>query len=122
VSTREIGLQAESRAEHELVRLGYRILERNYRARRGELDLVADDAGVLCFVEVRSRGRTDLGRPEETIGPEKRRRIALAAEEWLIAHPDPRGEDRFCRFDVVAVDDEGITLFRDAFRLDGASY
>jgi len=116
VTTRAIGLEAESRAERELVRLGYRILDRNYRARRGELDLVAEDAGVVCFVEVRSRGRVDLGRPEETIGPEKRRRIALAAEEWLLAHP--RGEP-ICRFDVVAIDEEGITVLRDAFRLDG---
>jgi len=116
VSTREIGLEAESRAEHELIRLGYRILARNFRARRGELDVVAEEGETLCFVEVRSRGRLDLGRPEETIGAEKRRRIALAAEEWLIANACA---DRLCRFDVMAVDEDSVTLFRDAFRQDG---
>ena len=115
MSTREVGFQAEARAERELVRLGYRILDRNFRGKRGELDLVAEDGDVLCFVEVRSRGRLDLGLPEETINREKRRRIALAAEEWLLAQRSP---ERVCRFDVVAIDEERVTLHRDAFRLD----
>jgi putative endonuclease len=115
-STRDVGVAAESLAERELVRLGYRILERNFRSKQGEIDLVADDQGVVCFVEVRSRGRTDLGLPEETIGAEKRRRIARAAEHWLVAHA---ASERLCRFDVVAIDEDGVTLYRDAFRLDG---
>jgi putative endonuclease len=115
-STREVGLRAESLAEGELIRLGYRILDRNFRTQQGEIDLVAEDQGVLCFVEVRSRGRTDLGRPEETIGALKRGRIARAAELWLLQHERP---ERLCRFDVVAIDGEAIALFRDAFRLDG---
>jgi putative endonuclease len=100
-STRDVGLQAESQAERELSRLGYRILDRNYRAKQGELDLVAEDQGVLCFVEVRSRARVDLGRPEETVDREKRGRIARAAEQWLVAHD---AGARVCRFDVVAMD------------------
>ena len=115
-STRDAGLAAESAAERELVRLGYHIVERNYRAKQGEIDLIAEEQGVLCFVEVRSRGRTDLGLPEETIDWAKRRRIARAAEQWLVAHD---AGERICRFDVVAIDEAGITLFRDAFRLDG---
>jgi putative endonuclease len=115
-STRDVGLDAESRAERELCRLGYRILDRNYRAKRGELDLIAEDGDVLCFVEVRSRSRTDLGRPEETVDREKRGRIARAAEQWLVAHD---AGQRLCRFDVVAIDEAGVTLFKDAFRLDG---
>ena len=120
-STLQRGGEAERVACDYLSARGYRVLETNYRCRRGELDIVAEDqAGVLCFVEVRSRtrGARDFGRPIETIGPEKRRRVVRAAESYLFLRQIDRS--RSMRFDVVGLlFDEGtvtLELIRDAFQ------
>jgi putative endonuclease len=76
------------------------VLARNHATRRGEVDLVCRDGDVLCFVEVRSRGRGDLGGPEETVDRAKARRVVAAATDWAVRHG---GLDREIRFDVVAV-------------------
>lgn len=76
------------------------MLARNHAVRRGEVDLVAEKAGVVCFVEVRSRTGDAHGGPEETVDRRKARRVVLAAADWLERHPAP-GRD--LRFDVVAV-------------------
>jgi len=115
VSTKERGDRAEARAAEHLRAAGYTLVTRNYRIKGGEIDLVARDGGVLCFVEVRSRADASHGLPEETIGRTKRRRIARAAEHYLAAR---RLHDAPCRFDVVAIDGDGIRLYKDAFRLD----
>src|SRR5215831_11222035 len=115
------GGTAERAACDYLCARGYRILEKNYRCRLGELDIIAEDErGVLCFIEVRSRtrGRHDFGRPVESISLGKRRRIVRAAEQWIFARKiDP---ERAMRFDVVGVlfDAESVTLelIRDAFQ------
>jgi len=114
-STTEAGGDAETTAATTLVGLGYRILTRNYRIKAGEIDLVAEDGKVLCFVEVRSRADADHGTPEETITRAKRRRIALAAQHYLTKH---RREDAACRFDVVAIEGTSVRVLKDAFRLD----
>jgi putative endonuclease len=93
---------------------GLRILDSNYRFRGGEIDLVADDEGTLCFVEVRSRGATLRGSALETIGPKKQARIARCAEHYLVYRR--KGAPCPCRFDVVAVDEGRVTWIRDAFR------
>lgn len=114
MSTRSVGAAAEARAAGFLESLGYRVLARNVTTRQGELDLVCEADGHLCFVEVRSRAHARLGLPEETIGRTKRERIARAAAWWLMRHPT----DQPCRFDVVSiVGDATPTLIRDAFRL-----
>ncbi len=99
------GRDAESLARRTLESAGVVILDQNYRCPAGELDLVGDHAGVICFVEVRSRLDELLGAPEETIDARKRSRIRAAARAWLAAQEDlgPRA----CRFDVVAVVGEG---------------
>src|SRR5262245_66683354 len=121
ISTTLRGGEAERVACDYLCGRGYRVLETNYRSRRGELDIVAEDeAGVLCFVEVRSRtrGPRDFGRPVETISSEKRRRIVRAAEEWIFLREVDAS--RTMRFDVVGVlfEDDAVTLelIRDAFQ------
>jgi putative endonuclease len=109
---RELGNAAEDRAVHLLLQHGYRILERNVRIRGGEIDIIAADAGVVCFVEVRARKNAAYGRPEETIGPHKQRRLILAAQHWLARNRAGR-----CRFDAVVICAGEIRLIRDAFRL-----
>ena len=75
--------------------------DRNFRSRYGEIDLVMEDCGVVVFVEVRSRSRSDFMHPAESVDGLKRARIARTADTWLRvrrgAPPPP------CRFDVVAV-------------------
>ena len=62
---------------------GFRIVTTNYRCPHGELDIVAEQADLLCFVEVRSRASAELGAPEETIDRRKRARVIHAAEHYL---------------------------------------
>ncbi len=98
--TTEKGQRAERQAAAFLERAGYRILERNYRCRLGEIDLVAEESGVLCFVEVRSLASLAHGHPLETVRGAKRSRLIRAARHYLAA----RGcAERQMRFDVVAV-------------------
>jgi putative endonuclease len=104
-------------AERRLRREGYRILERNFRGRTGEIDFVAEEKGVLCFVEVKGRSGRGFGEPEEAVTLEKQRRIFRVAEEYLVRRGGPESA---CRFDVVAIvaGDDGarMTVIRDAFR------
>jgi putative endonuclease len=113
-STTSRGRGAEDRACDELVRRGYVIVERNYRCKVGELDVVARDGAVLVFVEVRSRGSGRYGSALETVGAVKQRRIARVAQHYLAVR---RPVFESCRFDVVGITGQELTLIKDAFRL-----
>ena len=116
MSTRSVGDLAERRAAQFLESLGYTLLHRNYRCRLGEIDIIAEESGVLCFVEVRSRASARYGEPLETISATKRRRIALTANHFLATRSV---HERACRFDVVTITGEGEPrLLRDAFAID----
>ncbi len=92
------GRQAEELAAAYLTSLGYRILERNYRCRQGEIDLIAIEAQTVVFVEVRRRtGSAALAA--ESIDPHKMQRVAAAAAHYLHA----RKLSAPCRFDAVLV-------------------
>jgi putative endonuclease len=113
---RQRGDRGEALAAEELRRLGFRILARNYACRSGEVDLVADEGGCLCFVEVRSRRTGSAVSPAETVDRRKQRRIVAAAKHYLARTGVPRA----IRFDVASVElaDEGgdrIELLRNAF-------
>jgi putative endonuclease len=81
---------------------GIRIVERNFRSRGGEIDIIARDGDVLAFVEVRFREEDGHGLPEESVGPEKRRRIVAAARAYIATVPPDSWRE--ARFDVAAVD------------------
>ena len=98
---RSAGSEAEELAARWLEERGYRILERNFQVRQGEIDLIVANDEVIAFVEVRSRSDSSLATPEATIGPGKVRRIVLAARHWL-AKRGNAGLD--IRFDVIAID------------------
>ncbi len=106
----ERGAAAEAAAADYLGARGLRVIERNFRVRGGELDLICDDGGTIVFVEVRFRSRSDFGGAGASITAQKRRRIVLAARHWLSRH----GE-RPCRFDCVLLDDRRIEWLKDAF-------
>ena len=98
---KRLGDQGEAAASAAMERRGYRILARQYRCRWGEIDLIAwDPAGVLCFVEVKTRSPGAMAQGREAVTPAKRRRVRLAASDYLAG----RGlDDCPCRFDVAEV-------------------
>lgn len=120
--SRGAGQRWEALAAKRLVAAGYAILERNFRGRTGEIDLVAEEEGVLCFVEVKGRSGTGFGHPAEAVTADKQRRIARAAQEYLRRRRLPPSTR--CRFDVVAILDAGekpeVTVLRDAFPMPEA--
>ncbi len=105
------GGKAETWACQHLKGKGMTILERNWRCRGGEADIVAKDGQTLVFVEVRSRSGTYYGKPEETLTRSKLRRLWRTAHVYVgsVDPPFP------VRFDVVAVGPDGIRHIRDAF-------
>jgi putative endonuclease len=91
---------------------GLRFVTRNYRCRRGELDLVMLAANILVFVEVRFRASPRFGTPAETVHLAKQRRLSAAAGDYLQRHPT----NLPCRFDVVALSGGGrIEWIQHAF-------
>jgi putative endonuclease len=93
------GEPAENLAAAFLARRGLTILERNYRCRFGEIDIVARSGPLLVFVEVRARRSEAFGGAAGSITAAKRRRLVAAARHYLAT----RRVDRACRFDVVLV-------------------
>jgi putative endonuclease len=111
--SRALGAQAEARAAEFLQRKGYRVVDRNWTCRGGEIDLVClDGDGTLVFVEVRARRSSSHGTPLETIVDLKRQRLLRAAEIYL--HVKKR-HDCACRFDVVAISGDTVEHVEDAF-------
>lgn len=109
---RRLGADSEDRAANYLIERGYTLVTRRYRARRGELDLVALDGETLVFVEVKQRTSEEVA-PEAAVGSLKARRIGQAAVEYLRASGEAGRE---VRFDVIAIDPSGIRHHVDAFR------
>ena len=110
---RKTGSHYEEVAAAYLKRQGYEILERNYRDRLGEIDIIAMEGRYLAFVEVKYRKNLKSGYPEEAVSRQKQQRIRHTASYYLYRHG--YGEETPCRFDVVSIAGDDISLFRDAF-------
>ena len=111
---RELGNAGEQLAADHLARRGFQILDRNYRTRFGELDIVACDGRQIVFCEVKCRVANRAGRdPLESVHPAKQSQVRRMAGRWLIEREHPRVRD--LRFDAI-----GITLAADGtlLRLD----
>jgi putative endonuclease len=108
--------QAGTRAEDlcaELLRTyGLRVIERNWRCRHGEIDLIAEERGTLVFAEVRMRSTSRFGGAAESVTEAKRARILAAAKLYLTRRPEAP-----CRFDVFLVgsDPSRVEWIRNAF-------
>jgi putative endonuclease len=113
-----LGREGEDRAASYLVKRGYRILERNYSTRQGEIDLIALDRDEVVFVEVKTRTNDAYGSPEHAVNRRKQGRMIKAALGYIKSrklHQVP------CRFDVVAVSsgaENEVELIRNAFEID----
>jgi putative endonuclease len=112
VERQTLGKSGEDLAVAELERRGYAILERRYRTRHGEIDIVAREDDTLVFVEVKARATGECGTAAEAVTRAKQRRVVSMASEYLARS---RCSEVACRFDVVAIDGEVLTLIRDAF-------
>ncbi len=119
---RSLGRRGEMAAERYLRRQGYKILERNYRCKIGEIDLIAQKDGRLIFIEVKTRRSSHYGLPEESVHPLKQKKIVRAAEWYL---KENHATDRAVSFEVAAVDwpdgeEPEVRVIRNAFYLDEA--
>lgn len=115
------GRAGERDAESWLSSRGYRIVDRNVSRKTGEIDLIALDGDVLCFIEIKARANRSYGRAVESISLQKQKKLARTAASYLVSHP----HDGPCRFDVLAMDLEDgawrFTLIRDAFQVPASS-
>lgn len=111
----DIGRAAEELALQHLLAAGLQLCERNFRLRRGEIDLIMRDDDEIAFIEVRSRRPSRFGNGVDSITRGKRQRLVAAAAGWLQRQKD----EPATRFDVVAVSPDGtVEWIVDAFRAD----
>ena len=118
-----IGALGEEAAALALRGKGYKIIERNYRTKMGEIDIIAKDGEYTCFIEVRLRKTNDFGTPADTIGKEKQAKLIKTASLYAMKK---KIYDTPLRFDVVLINAdvngkkpkrEDIEIIKDAFRL-----
>lgn len=115
------GQKAEDSAVRFLQANGYRVLERNVRARMGEIDIVAREGEVLCFIEVKARSSTRFGWPEEAVHFRKRQKIIRLAQLYLRRRPFQT--HTAIRFDVLSIlsfsegDPGRVRLIKGAFEV-----
>ena len=118
----QLGKRGEALAWNFLRKQGYSILEKNYRTRLGEVDVVAKKQGVLIFFEVKTRRDQRFGLPLEAVDWKKRQKLARVAETYV----QSKGlENRAARFDILSVTWDGtgepqFSLLEDAFSVEEA--
>lgn len=113
INKRTVGSRYEEEAAAFLQEQGFQILEKNYRDRYGEIDIIAREGRYLVFVEVKYRSSLKNGYPEEAVDYRKQAKIRHAAQYYL--YEKHVGEGVPCRFDVVSIRGKEIRLIRDAF-------
>jgi putative endonuclease len=115
---RTVGKAGEEAAVQYLLQRGYSILQRNYRCRFGEIDLIARDGGTLAFIEVKTRRSQRFGPAASAVTFEKQRHLIKASQMYMT---QMKRAYELCRFDVVAVEMDAhglrIELIKDAFQL-----
>ena len=112
LSNRARGQWGEDRAAAHYRRLGYDVIDRNWRSATGELDLIVFDGSTYVFSEVKARRTADFGPASAAVTVAKQRRIRQLAVEWLRDH-DVHASS--IRFDVVAITGNELELITDAF-------
>lgn len=119
-SPKVLGAKGEDAACRWYADRGYTIIDRNWRIRSGEIDLIAHRAGThgaqtgvdtLVFCEVKTRSSSRYGQPFEAVGPIKQTRIRRLAAAWLAENPG----HRHVRFDVASVMNTRVEVIEDAF-------
>jgi putative endonuclease len=115
---KELGKKGEEVALRFLKKKGYRIIEKNYVCKMGEMDIIAREKDILAFIEVKTRTSMRFGPPQLAVNPSKQRQLSKVALNYL---NEKRLDDVKARFDVVAIllgpVKEEIDLIKDAFDL-----
>ncbi len=114
MNTRQVGAKGEDLAAKYLTKHGYKILERNFTAPYGEIDVIARDGKFVVFAEVKRRNTEHFGLPREAVTPAKQKTIVACATFWLAKN---KLFGTPVRFDVVEVIGEKVTVWKDAFRV-----
>jgi putative endonuclease len=116
----ERGKAAETQACRFLINHGLTLVDRNYRCRHGEIDLIMRDGRCVVFIEVRYRGNRRFAGGAETIDHRKQSKLTATAMHYLQSHPGMAA--RPARFDVVAIDsalgEDRVEWIRDAFGVE----
>lgn len=115
MNKRELGGSYEQSACEYLEEKGFKILERNFRRKIGEIDIIARDGEYLVFIEVKYRKNTEHGGAAYAIPYSKQKTIARVAQ-WYMAEKKI-SQNCLCRFDAVLIDADEITHIEDAWRL-----
>lgn len=115
MNNRTVGTLYEEKTAIYLQHRGYRILERNYRCKLGEIDLIASHGPYLVFIEVKYRRNGQLGEGADAVDWRKQQRIIRTASWYLMEKGIGAGKP--CRFDVVSVTGDRFQLIQDAFQL-----
>lgn len=110
---RALGRLAEDLAAEYLLAQGYTLVTRRCKMRHGELDIVALDGEELVFVEVKARNAPEY-KPEESVGNQKRKALEAAAGQYIV---EMEQEHRLWRFDLIAIDGDGLRHHKNAFQL-----
>lgn len=100
MNTKPLGRKGEDLAAAHLRNHGWEILERNYRTRLGEIDLICRDRDTIVFVEVKTRASDEFARPDQSVTLRKQAKLRRLVEDYLVTH---RLESRDVRFDVMGV-------------------
>lgn len=114
VDRKALGLKGEEIACMALKREGYRIIEKNFRCRQGEIDIIAEDDKTLCFIEVKARSSQNFGPPEESVTKWKQKKLYAVAFVYL---GKMKIKPQDMRFDIVSVDlkNENARVLKNAF-------
>lgn len=118
-NNRSVGDAQETRTVLELENLGYKILQKNFRCRIGEIDIVALHKGYLVFIEVKYRRNIRSGYAAEAVTWKKQQTISRVADYYIRTHCKKIPS---CRFDVAAWDGEALTVYENAFEYIPGGY
>jgi putative endonuclease len=114
----QFGEKGESIAVKQLKKEGYKILERNYRTKLGEIDIIAKDGEVITFIEVKARKSEKYGTPRHAVTPAKQKKISMVALSYL---KEKKQFDKKARFDVVTINlkssNSAVSIIKNAFDL-----
>lgn len=113
INKRKVGNKYENIAKKYLENNGYKIITQNFFSKIGEIDIVAENDGTLCFIEVKYRDKDSLASGLYAVDKKKQKTIYNVAKLYMLKNNI--NENITCRFDVISVDGDEITLIKNAF-------
>lgn len=113
MNKREVGKKYETKAKTYLESNGYKIIECNFSCKIGEIDIIGENEGYVCFIEVKYRELNSLAKGMYAVDKNKQKKIFNVASVYLMTRK--LSQNTPCRFDVVSIDGDEITLIKNAF-------